>query len=198
MGFLDVSQAAGDGAFGKGGRDGHHRHFGTTRQSGGDGVQHGPHHSRHPRHYIDIADVKAGRDRSDVLDQRRAMGNARHALAHIVEFAGLVTRFQRGIGLGVVTDADIKSACHGIGGDVVMGGADAARGEDQVIAAAQGIQPRDDFRLDIGHNPDFLEVNAQRAKKSGDMAGIAVLGAAGEDFVPDYQHRGGFVGTIWE
>ena len=44
-----------------------------------------------------------------------------------------------------------------------------------------------DLLLVIGNHPDFLEIDAQRSQKTGDMAGIGVLGAAGQDFVADYQ-----------
>jgi hypothetical protein len=97
----------------------------------------------------------------------------------------------------MVADADFEGLGHGVGGDVVMGGADAAGGENQVIAGSKGIQGGDNLGLDIGHNTDFLAVNAQRGQELGDGIGIAVLGAPGEDFVPDHQHRSGLVGVVW-
>ena len=99
---------------------------------------------------------------------------------------GRVTRFQQGIGFGVIADTHAEGLGHGIGGDVVMGGADAAGGENNVIAGPQRIQPGHDLILHIGNHADFLQVDAQRGQETGDIMGIAVLGAAGQDFVPDH------------
>jgi hypothetical protein len=91
----------------------------------------------------------------------------------------------------MVTDADAESLGHRVGGDVVMGGADAAGGEDEIMAAAQRVQPLDDLVFVVGNDPDFLEIDAQSHQEAGNGVGIGILGAAGEDFVADHQHRGG-------
>ena len=104
---------------------------------------------------------------------------------------GLIARFQQRQRLGVIVDADAEGLGHRIGGDVVMGRADAAGGEDIGVAGAQGVQRGHDLVLDIGHDARFLQVDAQRAQELGDIVGVGVLGAAGQDLVADDQHGGG-------
>ena len=142
--------------------------------------------------------MKARRDRDRVLDQRGAIGNAGHALAHIVEFARRIARFQQGIGFRVVADGDTENLGHGIGGDVVMGGADAAGGEDQVVAGRRAFSPAT-ISSSLSATTRISSRSMPSARQeTGDGVGIAVLGAAGEDFVPDHQHRGGLVGlSVW-
>ena len=118
------------------------------------------------------------------------MRNAGHTLAHLVELARRIACFQQRISLGVITDANIEGLGHRIGGDVVMGGPDAAGGKDKVIAGAQGIQGRDDLVFHIGHHPRLAQVDAQRGQEPGDIAGVGVLGAARQDFVADHQNGG--------
>ena len=82
---------------------------------------------------------------------------------------------------------DRYAECLGyrISGDVVMGRADAAGGEDVSITRAQGVQRRDDLRLLVGHDADFLEIDADRGEKIGGIADVLVLGSAGKNLVAD-------------
>ena len=78
-----------------------------------------------------------------------------------------------------------------VGGDVVMGRADAAGGEHIGVARAQGVERGDDLRLLVGNDAHLLEVDADIGEVLGDVADVLVLGPAGEDLVADHQKRGG-------
>ena len=139
-------------------------------------------------HHINIADMESRRTGHGVDNQRRAMRDAGHALAHFVEFAGRVARLQQRIGFGVVANPHAKGFRDRIGSDVVMGGADTAGCEDEIIAGAQRIQRRHDFVFDIADNPRFFQVYAQGGEEPGDGMGVGVLGAARQDLVADHQN----------
>jgi len=53
---------------------------------------------------------------------------------------------------------------------------------------AGGANRGDDFGLDIAHHPHFPQVDAQAGQLPGDIIAVAVLGAARQDFVADYQN----------
>ena len=84
---------------------------------------------------------------------------------------------------------------HSIGGDVVMRRADAAAGEQQVIGAAQrlveGTDGGDDLGVVVGHDADLAQVETGGAQHAGQMMGITLARAAGQDFVPDDKDGGG-------
>ena len=56
-----------------------------------------------------------------------------------------------------------------VGGDVVVGRADAARGEDMVVAGAQRVDGGDDLVGDVGHDPGLARARcrARRAPRRG-------------------------------
>ena len=72
-----------------------------------------------------------------------------------------------------------------------MGRADAAGGEHVGVARAQRVERGDDLGLFVGHDADFLEVDADVGEIFGDVADILVLGASGQDLVADDENRGG-------
>ncbi len=76
-----------------------------------------------------------------------------------------------------------------VGGDVVVGGADAAGGEDIVVAGAQVIDGGDDLLGDVAHHASFAEVDPVRPHELGDGVEVHVLGAARENLVADDQRR---------
>ena len=95
---------------------------------------------------------------------------------------------------------DAKGRRHGIGGDVVMGGADTAGGDHIVIAGAQGVQRRHDLVEHIGHRPRLGQLHPMGPEIAGDVAQVGVAGATRQDFVADDQHGGGhpaFGEWIW-
>ena len=71
-----------------------------------------------------------------------------------------------------------------------MGGADAAGGEDVVVARAQGVERGDDFRLFVGDDTHFLEVDADIGQIFGDVADVLILGAARQNLVANDQQGG--------
>ena len=72
-----------------------------------------------------------------------------------------------------------------------MGGPDAAGGEHIGVAFAQGIERPDDRRLVIGNDAHFLQVDALERQEIRQIADVPVLGAAGQEFVANGEHRGG-------
>ena len=78
-----------------------------------------------------------------------------------------------------------------VGGDVVVGRADAAGREHVGVALAQRVERGDDLGLLVGDDAHFLEIDPERGEILGDEADVLVLGAAGQDFVADHQHGGG-------
>ena len=78
-----------------------------------------------------------------------------------------------------------------VGGDVVVGRADAAGREEIVVARAQRVERGDDLLLDVGHDARLAHLDADAGQIFGDIADVAVLGAAGEDFVADDENGGG-------
>ena len=77
-----------------------------------------------------------------------------------------------------------------IGGDVVVGRADAAGGEEIGVAAAQGVDRGDDLLLHVRHDADLAQVDADPGQVLGDVADILVLGAAREDLIADDEKSG--------
>ena len=93
--------------------------------------------------------------------------------------------------LRVEVDRHAERLGDAIGGDVVVGRADAAGGEDIGVGRAQRVERGDDRGLVVGDHPHFLEVDADRGEVFGDVADVLVLGPAGQDFVADHQDGGG-------
>ena len=78
-----------------------------------------------------------------------------------------------------------------VGGDVVVGRADAAGGEDVGVARAQRVDRVDDLVLVVGDDAHFLQVDADGGQVVGDVADVLVLGAPGQDLVADDENGGG-------
>ncbi len=77
-----------------------------------------------------------------------------------------------------------------VGGDVVVGRADAAGGEHVGVAAAQRVQRGDDLgSSSSGTTRTSLQVDADIGQVFGDVADVLVLGAARQDLVADDQDR---------
>ena len=88
-------------------------------------------------------------------------------------------------------DRDPEGLGDAIGGDVVVGRADAAGGEDVGVAVAQRVERIDDRRLLVADHAHLPEVDAERGQVLGDIADVLVLGAPGQDLVADHQQGGG-------
>ena len=70
--------------------------------------------------------------------------------------------------------------------------ADAARGEDVIVANAQRVERGDDFFLDVRHDPRLAQFDADARDIFRDIADVAVLGAAAENLIADHEHGGGY------
>ena len=93
-------------------------------------------------------------------------------------------------GARIVVDRHAERLGDGVGGDVVVGRADAAGGEHVVVAAAQRVERGDDLRLLVGDDAHLLEIDADHGQVFGDVADVLVLGAAGQDLVADDEKPG--------
>ena len=137
--------------------------------------------------------TKAGRRGDLVEHQFGALRHARHAHARLVHYAaGLRKPLAQHLDRArVIVDRHAERLSDRVGGDVVVGRADAAGGEDVSVAGAQRVERGDDLRLLVGNDADFLQIDADGGELFGDIADVLVLGAAGEDLVADDQKRGG-------
>ncbi len=68
--------------------------------------------------------------------------------------------------------------------------ADAAGGEDIVIARTQRVDGGDDVVLVVRDDPHFLEVDADGGHDVGEVVDVPVLGATGENLIANDQHGG--------
>ena len=118
-------------------------------------------------------------------------GDARHAQARLVEVGLGDALQQHGDGALVDIDRHAEGLGDRVGGDVVVGRADAAGGEDVGVAGAERVHRRDDLGLDVGHHAHLAEVDADIGQVLGDVADVLVLGAPGQDLVADDEDGGG-------
>ena len=117
--------------------------------------------------------------------------DARHAPPRGRQIAGRVALEHGGDNPRVLADRDAEGARDRVGGDVVVGWPDAPGRHHVVVTRPQRVDGRDDLVLDVGDDARLLNVDADLRQILGDIAEVAVLGAAGEDFVADHEHGGG-------
>ena len=173
--------------------DGARQQHAAGAQRRHDTVEHRLEHRRHAGHHMDIADNKAGRDRDRVVDMGRAFRHARHALARGGELDAatgieVAEEFHR---RRIVVAGQAEGLGDGVGGDVVMGRADAAGGEDIGVAGPQRVDRLDDRRLVVADDADLLQVDADGGDDGGEMTGILLADTAGQDLVANDQRGGG-------
>src|SRR6266478_3459030 len=89
---------------------------------------------------------------------------------------------------GMMIDADAERLRNAVGGNVVMGRPNTAGGKDVGIAAAQGVQCRDDFGFLVGYDAYLLEVDPDIGQVFRDKADVLVLGPPGQDLVSNHQN----------
>ena len=117
--------------------NGGRKQLGAGPQRRHDIVEHRLEDRRHAGHDMDVADAEARRDRDRIVDVVGAARHARHALARLVELDAARWRSSSAssaIRLRVVVAGHAERLGDGIRGDVVMRRADAAGGEDIVVA----------------------------------------------------------------
>ena len=116
-------------------------------------------------------------------------GNPRHAEPRLVELVLRDALEEQRHRPRIDVDRHAEGLGDGIRRDVVVGRADAARGEDVVVAGAERVERGDDVVLDVGDDPDLAEIDADIGQVLGDIADVLVLGPAGENLVADHQDR---------
>ena len=126
-GVLDVGERLGDPPLAHARRHRARQHLPAGRQPRREPVEHRLHDRRHARHDVDVADREAGRLRDRIDDQLGAGGNAGHAHARLVEVGLAVALGEDRHRARVEVDRHAERLGDGIGGDVVMGRADARR-----------------------------------------------------------------------
>src|SRR3546814_17545179 len=86
-----------------------------------------------------------------VGDEFGAVGGARHAQPRLGQLAAArrIIAFENRAGIGVDDDADAERLRHRVDGDVVVRRADAAGGEDIVVARANSVHRSDALPLEI-------------------------------------------------
>ena len=89
----------------------------------------------------------------------------------------------------VDADRDAERLGHRIGGDIVVGRADPAAREDEIVAPRKRPDRLHDRLLAVADDPDLHQVDADIGQGVGDEADILVLGPAGEDLVADDRER---------
>ena len=147
-------------------------------------LQHAAHHLGHAGHDEDVADLEPWRAGDRVAHQAAAHGDPRHAPPRGRQLA-LPALGHHGQDLGMLVKLDAEGRGDAVGGDVVMGRADAAGGQHIVVAGAKGVQRVDDLGLDVADHPRLGQVDPVGGEVFGDVVQVGVLGAAGQDLVAD-------------
>ena len=158
---------------------------GTRGQAVGNIVEHRLHDAGHARHHVHVADGKARRGGDRVVDQRGAARHGGHALACGIELAGRIGSLHARPGLGVRFPWNAEGLSHAFASDVVVGRADAARGEDVIVGRADLVDGGDDHLGLVRDNADFLQTKAPFGAALRDVVDVFVDGAAREDLVAD-------------
>ena len=142
-----------------------------------------------------IAQGETGRRGNRVFNQGGPIRNAGHALTGLVEGQALtfVMRAKQGHGIGAMGDGHAKGGRNRISSDIVMRRTDAAAGEEMVMGPAQGIHRCNDRPMVIGDHARLGQTDADPRQFAGQIMHVAVAGPAGQDLIPDDQHRGGGV-----
>ncbi len=152
--------------------------------------------ARHARHDVHVADAEAGGPGEPVADQRGPVGDAGHpqdAVGHR-DAAPADERLDALAGVVADVDAHPERRGHAVGGDVVVGRADAAGGEDVVVGGAQLVDRGHDRGLPVADHPDLAQVDPDAGERGRQHLDVRLPGAAGEDLVTDDEECSGGVG----
>ena len=111
---------------------------------------------RHTRHDEDVAMANAGRARHLIGNKIRAIGHTRHAQAAGVNAATcFIIGVQDGACLWMNNNIDAERSCDRVNRDVIMRWANAAGGEQIVIACPQDVHRLYNGIHVIGHHTHF-------------------------------------------
>jgi hypothetical protein len=140
-----------------------------------------------------LPSVKPGAAEIGLSIRDGPIGHTGHAQAGVVHLHPLPVVMGLQDGAGVVANVQMRAhrLRHGIGGDVVMGRADPAGGEEVIVARRQRAHRRDDPVMHVGHDAHLLQPDAMIGQRLGEVVHVRVAGAARQDLVPDHQHGGG-------
>ena len=168
-------------------------HGRTTPQALLRAVEHLAGDGGHAREHKDVVYLKARGQSQLVVENLRPVGDARHAHARLIGLLALALEpgLEHRVHLGVIVDADSEGVRHAVRGDVVVGGSDAAGGEDVVVARAQCIERGGDVLGVVRHHPCLLQPDPHLAEPLAQEGEVLVLGAPGEDLVADDERGGG-------
>lgn len=146
----------------------------------------------HPGQNMHIIERKSRRGADWIVDQMRPVGDAGHAQPRLVKLLSArgIMRLQKRLCIGPHTDRRPQSLRHRIGGDVIMGRANAARCHQMVVMQAQIPHRADNCLAAIANHSHFAQINAMGAKPPGKIMRICLAGAARKDLVSDHDHRG--------
>ena len=192
MRALGFAQQIGDLALGDPRADRPRQHRQPAFERTGQRVEHSRGDVRHSGENEDVAEANSRRARHAIGNQIRPLGHPRHPQPRVGQSAArLVICFEHRTRLGMHHHRDAEPGGDRIDGDVVMGRADPAGGEQIVVARPERVDRLDDRRLDIGHDPHFGEPDALHIEPACELRDILVLRAARENLVTDHhQCRG--------
>jgi hypothetical protein len=137
--------------------------------------------------------TKPGARLTGIVDVPGAHRHSCHAAPCFGELQSAlgVMRAQQGECGRIMSAFHAEGSGDGVGGDIIMGGTDAARGENVIITASQGVECLDNPVLLIGHDADFLQLYAGGGEEFGQVADVLVPGAARQKLVADGECRSG-------
>jgi hypothetical protein len=192
MAALDLGQQVGHLALGGPAAQGSRQERTPTLELPRQGLEHQGGDMGHAGEDEDIAQPDAGRSGHPVLDQLGALGDPRHPeprLGHPA--ASRIIGFEDRARPGMDDDGPAERRGDGIDGDVVMGRADPAGGEQIIVLGAERVHRRRDPFDHVGDHPDLVQPDALEVEPAADLGDIAVLGPARQDLVADHQQGGG-------
>lgn len=139
---------------------------------------------RDPRQEIDVAaddqrHVAVGR-----VEQVAALGHVGHPEGAVGE-AIAPPGPDHPLEFDVAFDPDAECSCHRRNGAIVVGRADATRGDDGVEAFRAESDLSGDLVLFVAHGDDAPEVDPEVAHEFDDALDVGVADFAGQDFVAD-------------
>src|SRR5438046_1497562 len=133
---------------------------------------------------VDVLALDGRKAEPAVDDQLRALRHLRHLEPRFVHLVPEVLAELVGDG-GVSDDFSVEPARDALHGDIVVRGADAARGEDEVVVAVElGDRGRDLVEL-VRDGEDAADGDAERAQLAGEKRGVGVDDLPREDLVAD-------------
>ena len=139
-----------------------------------------------------IAQTETGGRADRIVNQRRAIRDAGHAQAGLVQLGSgpVIMRLQNGTGIGTHVNWHVECGGHAIGGNVIMRRANPARGEHLIMPSAQRPHRRNDRIPVIRHNAHFGQIDPDFGQLARQMIHVGIAGAPGQNLIADHQHGG--------